>query len=78
MTADQIDAFKAGAGFLPDWLHGWSQVVLGAIAILVAVALIAQLVHLLGDANRPDDMMFVVYLMGAIFIVPLILIIMSL
>lgn len=78
MTNNQLNAFQAGSGFSVDWIHWLSQILFGGISIIIAVALIGQLIHLLGSHHHGvDEMSFSTHLMGSAIIVVLVLLIMS-
>lgn len=78
MTNNQLNAFQAGSGFSVDWIHWVSQILFGGISIIIAAALVGQLIHLLGNHHQAvDELTFSTSLMGTAMIVVLTLLIMS-
>lgn len=77
MTDNQLQAFQAGSGFKVDWIHLMSQLLLGGLTIIIAVALIAQLIHFLGTHQGAEEFTFISHLIMAGMMVVIVLLIMS-
>lgn len=79
LSQAQIAAWEAGGMHL----HGSGSIahlifyILGAVTLLVAVALLSQIMHLLNTQSEGDRAWFYMHLWGIIFIVSFILLIMA-
>ncbi len=58
-----MNAFQAGSGFSPFWVHYWSLMVTGVIITLVAAALIGCLIHKLNEGAFQKGATLIIYIL---------------
>lgn len=77
MTSQQEEAFYAASGFHASSISTEIRLLVGVIAIIVALLVLAGLMHLLDSASPWDKFIFMLSIFGLSFVLMLIFIYLS-